>query len=286
MARVKSPHDQPADHDPEKPNHMILWLDLGIGEPKEYIHLKKAFGSNTDPRTERPMMLNDRDYEKILLIGDAVTVTFEGVTFLLQAFQREEDCLKAFKDNQDKRIFFITSGSLGKEAVPKIISQYGHVFTDPITNQPYPSIYVFCANIPLHMKWAGDYIEYVQMFNFDSELLERMTRDIASYFIVLVQLLRIDNNLDEALKHLHWAKKLWYQYDKMIQRIGIDDLRVVVESQQAKEINVIVEELYQLCYPNQHVIWSGEVSHSQGNNDNRNSSDEDEDDTKVAQSSS
>ena len=285
MARAQCADDTPIDHDSEKPNHMILWLDAGIGNPKEYIHLKKAFAGNTDPRAERPMMLNDKDYEMILQTGDAVTVTFEGVTFLLQAFQNEEACLKAFEENQTKRIFFITSGKLGRTAVPTIIEQYRHVFTDSISNKPYPSIYVFCHNIQWQMDWAGDYLEYLQMFNFDSELLQRMTRDIADYFIERGARLRHEDNFEGAIQRLHWAKKLWYQYDKMTQQISTDDLTPVAPSQRSKDIDNLLDEVERLYGDQQQTRWAEQVNYNQSHPDDRHPNDDD-DDTKCGQSSS
>jgi hypothetical protein len=211
------------------------------------VHLKTAFGSTTDPRCETWTRLTDRDYQNLIRKGDVVPVRFEGVKFLLQAFDNEDACLEAFKRNEemleDKHIFFITSGSMGRSAVPKIIAQYPHIFTDRITNQPYASIYVFCHDINLQMDWGMNYLEYVQMFNFDSELLERMTRDIAEYFITRAGRLREDNDLKGARQRLHWAKKLWHQYDKMQQQIPTDKPRPVRESQRMKEINGLIADV-------------------------------------------
>ncbi len=243
MAMAIPADDTPENQDPEKPNHMIFWLDLNIGKPNEYVHLKKAFAINTDPTAQTWTMLKDNEYDKMIAAGDAVTVTFEGVVFLLQAFNNENDCLEAFEQNQDKRIFFITSGSLGESAVPKIIEQYRHIFTDPITNDPYASVYVFCHNIEYQMTWAMECIEYVQIFNFDSELLERMTRDIAEYFIERSERLRQGDDLKGARQRLHWAKKLWHQYDKMQQQIVTDDPRAVRLSQRMIKINALIADI-------------------------------------------
>jgi len=243
MAMPISPLDMPENYDGQKPNHMIFWLDVTIGDPNEYQHLKKAFGSNTDPRAEAWTMLTDKDYIDIMAERGGRTVMFEGVRFLLQAFNNEDDCLKAFENNQDKRIFFITSGTMGEKIVPKIIEEYRHIFTDLITDEPYPSVYVFCHNIEWNLGWAMEYLEYIQMFNFDSDLLERMTRDIAEYFIERGNRICQDNDLEGALQRLHWAKTLWHQYDKMQQKISTDDRRPVGESKRVKEINKLIAEV-------------------------------------------
>ncbi|UJR20217.1 hypothetical protein I4U23_023348 [Adineta vaga] len=235
--------DLPTNYDSEKPNHMIFWLDLHIGDPTKYTHLKKAFGSNTDPRNETPTMLGDKDYDIMLAVGDAVSVVFEGVHFLLQAFTREEDCLAAFEANQDKRIFFITSGVLGKDVVPKIIERYRNVFTDRITDESYSSIYVFCHNIELQMNWALEYLKYVQIFDFDKDLLQRMTHDIADYFFERGRRILKDNDPVNALKHLHWAKRLYYQFEKMDPEKLTDTFRQVQESKDTRMINAFIESI-------------------------------------------
>lgn len=243
MAQPRSPRESPTNHRFEEPNHMIIWLDATIGDPAEYIHLKKAFASNTDPRAQTWIMLKDKDYVHIIEENSAVSVQFEGVKFLFQAFNNEDDCLKAFEENQDKRIFFITSGPMGKKIVPRIIERYPRIFTDLITDEPYPSIYVFCHNIANNMGWAMDYIGYIQMFNFDSELLERLTRDIAEYFIERSKRLHKDGKLKDARRRLHWAKKLWHQYDKMQQPIGTDDLQPVRETSEMRQINEKIKKI-------------------------------------------
>jgi hypothetical protein len=189
-------------------------------------------------------MLTARDFENLLVASEPQAVMFEGVLFLLQAFDDEDKCFEAFEKYQEKRIFFISSGQMGKKVVPRILERYPRIFTDLITDRPYPSIYVFCHNIEWNLEWAMEYIEYIQMFNFDSELLERLTRDIAEYFIERYERMRQDNNLKGALQRLHWAKRLWHQYDKMQQQIPAEDFgRVVRESERMKQINLWIEQI-------------------------------------------
>lgn len=52
----------------EDPDHMIIWLDVTIGNPLEYQHLKAAFSSTADPKIEMPVKLVDKDYDEILRI--------------------------------------------------------------------------------------------------------------------------------------------------------------------------------------------------------------------------
>jgi hypothetical protein len=70
-----------------------------------------------------------------------------------------------------------------------------------------------------------------------------MTRDIAEYYIERGSRLRQDNDLKDALQRLHWARRLWHQYDKMQQQISTDDLRPVRRSQRMNEIIKLIAEI-------------------------------------------
>ena len=141
MATSIPGNDPTSNQDLEKPNHMIIWLNQHIGKRGECSHLKQAFAINIDPRHETWIMLNDHDYDRLRVTGDEMIVEFNGVKVLLHASDNEDACVEAFKRNQDKRIFFITSGSMGKTAVPRIIERYRNVFTDSTTNEAYSSVY-------------------------------------------------------------------------------------------------------------------------------------------------
>jgi hypothetical protein len=133
----------------EDPDHMIIWLDMHIGDPNRNQRLKAAFSSTSDPKNETPVKLANADYDSMLSAGDPHPVVFEGVWFLLAAFTNVERCIECFERNQHKRIFFITSGSMGEAAVPRILERFRHTFTDPATDESYMSMYVFCHSIEI-----------------------------------------------------------------------------------------------------------------------------------------
>ncbi|CAF0855761.1 unnamed protein product [Rotaria sordida] len=220
----------------ENPNHMIIWLDAGIGDPARYQHLKKAFSTKTDPKNESPVELVDKDYDEILRIEGPSPVNFEGVNFLLAAFTNIASCINCFEQNQEKRIFFITSGTLGKDAVPIIIERFKETFTDPVTDEPYMSIYVFCHEISFHIDWALDYRDYIQIFNFDADLLSRMTRDMAEYFLTESKRLLEESppNSSAAYHRLSWTHKLYDRYGKM---------ENVSMRRELDEVNQLLEEV-------------------------------------------
>jgi hypothetical protein len=160
-------------------------------------------------------MLTDADYDNLLRVNEAMQVSFGGVLCLLLAFTDPNLCYAAIEKYQDKRILFITSGSLGQHIVPHIIQNFQQIFTDPVTNDPYSSVYIFCLDIPLHYGWAVEYYEYIQMFDHEADLLARMTRDMANYYFTQADRQQRGGHLKEALRPYLWSKKLFLQYQKM-----------------------------------------------------------------------
>ena len=198
----------------EDPNHIIIWLDANIGNPSHYQHLKAAFSSIADPQNESPVKLVDKDYDDIIRATRPQVVNFEGVWFLLAAFSDIQPCLDCFEQNKDKRIFFITSGSLGATAVPRILERFQGTFTDPVTGKPYESIYVFCHSVELQMDWILNHVNYVKVFTFDADLLVRLIRDVAEYFqMIATRLVAEHPPKDSSAYHrLSWAHQLYQRY--------------------------------------------------------------------------
>ncbi|CAF3035508.1 unnamed protein product [Rotaria sp. Silwood2] len=141
----------PEDYDYPISDHLIIWLDAYIGRSNEYKKLKQTFTSNMDPRSQTWTMLTDPDYDNLLHVNTPTPVHFAGVPFLLLTFDDPTRCYESFEQNKDKLIYFITSGIMGKEIVPKLIANYEQLFKDPITRKIYYSIYIFCGNTKYHM---------------------------------------------------------------------------------------------------------------------------------------
>jgi hypothetical protein len=201
----------------EIPNHMIVWVDQSIGTREDYNRLKAAFSSTADPNYFNPIRLIDKDDEAIDRTTRFEQVRFEGVEFLLAPFTNIEKCIVFLQENQGKRIFFITSGQMGRAAVPLIMKKCKHIFTDPVTDEPHTSIYVFCHSIEKNADWILEYPEYILPFTFDADLLVRMIRDIADYFVVeSKRLLEVNPpNYSAAYSRLNWAHTLYDRYRTM-----------------------------------------------------------------------
>ncbi|CAF1432587.1 unnamed protein product [Rotaria sordida] len=95
-----------------------------------------------------------------------------------------------------------------------------NIFIDPVTNEPYQSIYVFCHDISRSDDCMRKYLDYLALpFIFDKDLLVRLIRDIVDYFVIESKRLLATNpsNNSAAYNHLNWAYRLYDQYRVMEQ---------------------------------------------------------------------
>ncbi len=100
--------------------------------------------------------------------------------------------------HKDKKIFVICSGTVGRYLVPEIARYCPHVH----------DIYIYAHNILLHVDWADNYEKLLKMFNFHTNLLVRLTRDIAWYFIKRGQMFLEVNAPQNALICFNHARNL------------------------------------------------------------------------------
>jgi len=92
-------------------------------------------------------------------------------TFQWEMCESQEDrCVSFIRDQcANKRVFFITSGSLGKKVVPSIHD----------LPQVY-AIYVYCANVAFNLEWANKHSKIrVVCDNDDLHLLPQLAVDVA-----------------------------------------------------------------------------------------------------------
>ncbi|CAF1473549.1 unnamed protein product [Rotaria magnacalcarata] len=218
----------------EESDHMIIWLDDHIGDPEWCQQLKRAFSTQPDPKNPIPVKLWDKEFAEMLVSEGHMPVHFEGVRFLLSAFTNIASCIHCFYQNQHRRIFFITSGTLGKKTVPIILEKFKDTFIDPVTEEPYMFIYVFCQNIEYHRDWALEYRDYIQIFNFEADLLARMMRDIGDYFLTESKRLLDESppNNPAAQHRLTWANELLQRYgqmEKVSMKTELDEINQLLE---------------------------------------------------------
>lgn len=69
------------------------------------------------------------------------------------------------------------------------------------------SVYVLTGNISAHYDWACDYIEKIQLFTHELDLLARLTRDIADYYMKKSST-EMTKNPQHTLTYLYWTRQL------------------------------------------------------------------------------
>lgn len=193
----------------------IVWLDKHIGDPDVCLQLKRAFFTHIDPESGKEVCPSDKDISLFIQSQSDIRVTFDSFNCILKAFDDEETCLEYVDKIQNDRILFIASSTLGESAVEKLLDRYTHSFTNKKTKTPYTSIYVFCTDMAAAAEWSASYLEYVIVFDFETDLLARMTRDVAEEFLDHGKQLLQANQNEEALERFSWSRGLYIRHEKL-----------------------------------------------------------------------
>ena len=140
----------------------FIWLDTYIGQDGEYDGFKRMFRSALDPTVPMPP-----DH-----IDSLIRALNENVAPFLFA-DTPDRAIAFIEAHRDKKIIFISSGSLGRDMIPRIIRTYSWVH----------SFYFFCAIIQNYVEFSYDYRSCLMIFNFELDLLVRLARDISEDII-------------------------------------------------------------------------------------------------------
>jgi len=170
---------------------VIVWLDEHIGRPQQYSSLKRVLNSMVDANGASRLTNDEqRDFENLIrLEGEPVHAT-------IHFFDECDDCLTFIRENAaSTAIFLVTSSQLGRRIVPLVVDDVR-------------AVYVLCASIMHNMKWAFNYIEHIQLFDFDTDLFIRLTRDIADYCVRQGKERMKDDDPKQALDYFSNARKL------------------------------------------------------------------------------
>ena len=205
----------PAPNDPRTLKHMIIWGDPHIGDDKEYVTLKRAFISNIDPCFDTASSTTEKDLTNLMCTNDTHTIRFGEPQSVLLCCTTVQECCAAFDTYRNKKVFFITSGKMGREILPRIEKDFKILFTDPVTKEACLSIYLFCGSIDKHADLVEKHKEHVRMVNHDADLLERVTMDAAAYYFTLGERAKQDGKPEEAEVYFAWSAKLSSNYETL-----------------------------------------------------------------------
>ncbi|CAF2942321.1 unnamed protein product [Rotaria sp. Silwood2] len=152
---------------------IIIWCDVSFENDESYQPMKDEFNETTTATSKKPVDPID------MLIFDEGKEELRSNNVPLITVRTADDAMRQIEKNKDKKNFVICSGTVGRYLVPEISSQYHEIH----------DVYIYAHNIALHVDWADKYIGMLKLFNFHTDLLVRLTRDIANYFIKRGQIL-------------------------------------------------------------------------------------------------
>jgi hypothetical protein len=172
----------------------ILWLDAHIGLPDQCKTLKSLFQAElASAAVEFPIPVDPIDQMICSIREFGAPVSFASTI---------EDMLQLIETHlyDQKKIILITSASLGKEMIPEIQQR----------EFPIHSYYIFCGHMTKNVGWALDYLDEgmeIQMFDFEIDLLLRLSRDLSNELIEQGKRL-LNDNPESALKYFESARSL------------------------------------------------------------------------------
>ncbi|UJR24548.1 hypothetical protein I4U23_005923 [Adineta vaga] len=192
----------PSNSFPAISDHVIIWLDAYIGYPQNNRQLKHYFNTTASVDiVARYSYGKDLDIDN--LIGSFSANTMKDYQMndkqkqILFTFSKVDTCVKFINQlsHSNTTIFMITTGALGRRLVPQIFDNR-HIY----------AIYVFTCNLLTQIDWALNYIDKILMFDHELDLLSRLTKDIASYYVQKAFASIEDSR--QSLNYLSWSKKL------------------------------------------------------------------------------
>jgi hypothetical protein len=170
---------------------MIVWLDEYIGQPQQYLSLKRVFDQMVNANGVSRLTSDEWwDFENLIRL-EREPAAYTTIHF----FDKSADCLTFIREHiASTTIFLVTSSQFARIIIPHVI------------NEVY-AIYLLCENILDHTKWALEYIEHIQLFDFDTDLIIRLTRDVADYCVQQGKE-RLIYDPKKALQYFSTARKL------------------------------------------------------------------------------
>ncbi|CAF0926493.1 unnamed protein product [Rotaria sordida] len=195
-----------------KPDHVIIWLDKHMSVERNNRTSKIDLATNATlddvPSNERSL-----DIDNLIACADEQCHNEQKLDALLKTslhmFTDKNECLESIQEHlaDNKRVFFISSGSMGALIVPDIHDLLSRF------------IYIFCGRITKH-DWAFDYTTDLLIFDHETDLFARLLRDIAKYYISKSEK---SSNQANSIEYLKWAFRLAQRANKLDQ----DDVKFI-----------------------------------------------------------
>ncbi|CAF1428532.1 unnamed protein product [Rotaria magnacalcarata] len=170
---------------------IVIWLD-GTFKDSDYRSMKNEFNENITGSA--PSSSCSDDIDNLICNQTKQDLITNGV--LVFTVNTLDEAIETIEIYSQAKVFFISSGSLGKDIVPKIVGRF------PLIH----SFYIFCFKMVYHTGWASVYVDCLQMFDHPIDLLVRLMRDISTYFIAQG---KMQLEFDEPRNALTYFKYAW-----------------------------------------------------------------------------
>ena len=186
-------------------DHITVWVDRFIGEDREYEKFKKTFHDQVQVLQSNNYTEKLIDDESMLCTDPKMLEDLGNKYYCLEYFSAPAAALKYIHNNANKKIFFISSGTIGKLMVPELVKL-----------PQIQGIYIFCGSIAHHVEWATEYYENISaMLEHQDDLLTRLTRDIGKYVEKKGDEHKDNEDVLQARNCYAWAKKLYVRCTMM-----------------------------------------------------------------------
>ncbi|CAF0880510.1 unnamed protein product [Didymodactylos carnosus] len=186
-------------------NHQTVWLDADIGDPKNHIEFKNLFHKLIQPLetilpTKDHPQYNETEIDIPIMEDEKYITQLKQSVYNLILFKDSEDCFKFIETNPNKKIFLITSGSLGSSIVPRI-AHFPQI----------EGVFIFCFNQDRHYKWAVDFCEIIlsDLLIHHDDLLFHLTKNVGKCLESKGDTHIQNNETFKAQNCFAWTKKLY-----------------------------------------------------------------------------
>ncbi|CAF0868832.1 unnamed protein product [Adineta ricciae] len=182
--------------------HIVVWLDAYIAYPENNRQLKEYFSIITSTQQATPTLWEELGINNLIAMSVCDEMNINKQNKTLRMFKRIDSCVNFIENfsQSNTKIFLVTTGSLGRKLVPRIYE-----------NQHIHGIYVFTCCLAYQIDWVIDFLDKIIVFEHELDLLSRITRDIASYYVQ--RAFEPIEDCEKSLNYLSWSKKLFGKAD-------------------------------------------------------------------------
>lgn len=173
----------------------IIWYDAHIGKEEHCRKMKTDFIIKLVESAALPPTQRDSEINRAAM----QTPTYrQPITFV----DKEDDALDALRTaTRLKKVYFITSGTLGVQIIPEILNENILIY----------AYYIFCGQMSTYGEWGRECLAKklnIKMFDFETDLLIRLARDMSREFIKEGEKVLNLRHPHSAVKYFEYAYRL------------------------------------------------------------------------------